>query len=231
MARERYLVGVSKEELEYKPHVSEPMTPKGWFSNFWYHYKWVTIGAVFAVIVLTVLLWQTFTREKPDYQLCLAVEGYVPEAIVEVMEAELEKVGTDLNGDGEVMVTIQNLNIADGEGNSLQIAAANRQVMAIHIGTRDVVLFAMSKDYYESLLTNLTDGVSFLHPLETAGTAGDGTYFEWDVKELLPKELQAYAPDPLIVGVRAFTNDIKEADLKKSEEALQLLKAYLTAKG
>ena len=37
--------------------------------NFWYHYKWAVIGVAFAVIVLTVCLWQVFTTDKEDITL------------------------------------------------------------------------------------------------------------------------------------------------------------------
>lgn len=225
------MVGVSKEELEYKPHVAEPMTPKGWFSNFWYHHKWATIGTVFGVVVLAVLITQMVTREKPDYQICMAVTQQVPDGIVELMEQELEKYGTDLNGDGEVMVSIRNLNVSEEKGANYQLAASNRQLVAIHLGTRDVVMFAFSKDYYDTLLNSLTDGQPFLHPLGVDGAASDGTYFEWDVKNLLPEELKAYAPNTLVVGVRGFTRDLKKAELEKSEAALQLLQNYLKSKG
>ena len=37
-----------------------------WFDNFWYHYKWHTIVALFLVIVLGVSLIQACTTEKTD---------------------------------------------------------------------------------------------------------------------------------------------------------------------
>ena len=35
-----------------------------WFDNFWYHHKWKTIAALFAVIVLTVCIAQMCSRES-----------------------------------------------------------------------------------------------------------------------------------------------------------------------
>lgn len=228
MARERYLVGVDEEDLERKPSPSAPMTLKGWIANFWYHYKWVVIGTVFAVAALTVMTVQVLTKEKPDYEICMGVEGYVPEAVIEIMEAELAPYGQDLNGDGEVIVSIQNLNVSDGDTNAnLTVSSANRQTVAIHVATRDIVMFALSPDYHDSLVKELMDGATFLHPLEAEGAAGDGTYFVWDVEPLLPQALKAYAPGPLYVGVRTYTDQIDDEKREKSDQALELLRAYL----
>ena len=66
MARERYLVGVKPEELIYTPPPPPPSTPKGKWENFWYQYKWVTLGVLAAVIVGTILTVQAVTRVQPD---------------------------------------------------------------------------------------------------------------------------------------------------------------------
>lgn len=61
MAREMYLVGVDEEELKPPAPPEQPKTPKGKWENFWYHYKWHTLGIAAAVIVLTVLIVQLAT--------------------------------------------------------------------------------------------------------------------------------------------------------------------------
>lgn len=43
-----------------------------WFDNFWYHYKWVTIGITALVIILTVCIVQACTREKRDVMIVYA---------------------------------------------------------------------------------------------------------------------------------------------------------------
>lgn len=37
-----------------------------WFENFWYHYKWHTIGVLAALIILLVCTLQTCSQEKED---------------------------------------------------------------------------------------------------------------------------------------------------------------------
>ena len=37
---------------------TEGIKPQGkyykWFDNYWYHNKWITIGVIFAIVVITV---------------------------------------------------------------------------------------------------------------------------------------------------------------------------------
>ena len=54
MARDMYLVGVSEDELKPDPKPEGPKTPKGKWDNYWYHYKWHTLGAI-AVVVGSIL--------------------------------------------------------------------------------------------------------------------------------------------------------------------------------
>ena len=37
-----------------------------WLDNFWYHYKWVTLGVLAALIILLVCLLQTCSTQKAD---------------------------------------------------------------------------------------------------------------------------------------------------------------------
>ena len=49
---------------------TEGIKPQGkfykWFDNYWYHYKWITIGVIFAIFVLTVCTLQTCERQNED---------------------------------------------------------------------------------------------------------------------------------------------------------------------
>lgn len=240
MARERYLVGVSKEELEYKPPAPPPMTPKGKWENIWYHYKWAILGGVFAVVVLTVLIVQMVTREKPDYRVCLAISGYVPEGVVERLEDELERYGEDLNEDGEVLVSIQMLDIGLSEAANNQIAMANRQAVFAHIVARDVPIFMFDSAFYGELCENLGDGTTGMFEplnLQHEMVSEDGNYFTLDLLAFAKQQFPDIAteawekqiPADLAVGVRVIGDSIGDAERTAHEEAVALLKRYVTA--
>lgn len=43
-----------------------------WFDNFWYHYKWVTIGLSALLIILVICIAQSCSREKRDLMIVYA---------------------------------------------------------------------------------------------------------------------------------------------------------------
>lgn len=49
----------------------------GWLENFWYHYKWPTLIVAFAVVVISVCIWQSATKEKEDIVIVYAGPNYL----------------------------------------------------------------------------------------------------------------------------------------------------------
>lgn len=227
MARERYLVGVSQEELKYTPPPQTPMTPKGWFSNLWYHHKWGLIIGSFTLAAVTVIVLQMILRVKPDYQLCMATDGFVPESVITYLETELATCGTDLNGDGTVVVSIQSLNISPEHNYTL--ASTNQQALTAHYVARDVSFFAFSPNYYQNTLCPLMEGQSFFVPLGVTadGMSEDGTYWNWKNSPLLKEQTMTGAPQQLYFGVRSFGENPKKTEEKQSAESLTLLQSFI----
>ena len=48
-----------------------------WFDNYWYHYKWITIGAVFLIVVIIVSIVQSVEKKKEDITLVYAGPEYI----------------------------------------------------------------------------------------------------------------------------------------------------------
>ena len=44
------------------------MTFKQTWDNYWYHYKWQTIGAVFAVFLIITIFFSCSHKNEPDLQ-------------------------------------------------------------------------------------------------------------------------------------------------------------------
>ncbi len=235
MARERYLVGVSKEELEYTPPPPPPSTFKEKWENFWYHYKWAAIIGMLVTAIAVVVIAQAVTKTRPDYTVCLVTQQEMSLAATDRLQAELAAVGKDRNEDGEVVVKIQVLNVSSETG--AQYAMANRQAVTAHIVARDVLLFAFDPEYYTNILEPVMDkGVSFFVPLamETAGISEDGTYWNWNESPLLKEaDMQAMdvypaVPKDLYFGVRNLSLD-SEKDAKEQQAYTALLQAFIAA--
>lgn len=78
-----------------------------WLDNYWYHYKWITLGAIFLIIVLVVGIVQSVEKEKEDLTLLYAGPTYLTgsqtHAIQEVFNAVMPE---DFDGNGEKYTAI-----------------------------------------------------------------------------------------------------------------------------
>ena len=100
-----------REWKEEDVRLSTPFLKK--LDNFWYHYKWHTIFAVFILIFVSVCVFQTCTKESYDTYVMYAAgkeldrnakDGSVPEYNEAV--TSLNRVSGDYNGDGKSSVSL-----------------------------------------------------------------------------------------------------------------------------
>ena len=85
--------------------------------NFWYHYKWHTIVAVFLVAVGIFSAWQLVSAPDYDYQIMLYTSRSDTTALSTALQQEISKIGDDLNADGEVTVQIMNVSYSEMDQN------------------------------------------------------------------------------------------------------------------
>ncbi|MBE6671653.1 MAG: hypothetical protein E7593_05570 [Ruminococcaceae bacterium] len=75
-----------------------------WLDNFWYHYKWHTIIAVFAAVFLCVGIGQMLGKEKVDaYIMYAGPTSFFPNEIEQIQDS-FENIVPDFNGDGKKVV-------------------------------------------------------------------------------------------------------------------------------
>lgn len=227
MARERYLVGVSEEELRPNPPPQQPQTPKGKWQNFWFYHKWHVLAGAAAILVAVILIVQAVTRPREDYHLTIVTTAYIPESAVELLEQDLAKAGKDLNGDGKVLVQVESLFLGNGQ-NKGQLEMANQTKFTAVLASGEDLFFAMTPDIYEQMQTAL-EGDCFFADLavQAAGVSEDGSYWNWNGRELLQAEEMKGVPEDLYFGVRAI-DESKEKRVKARDEVLELLRAYIT---
>lgn len=226
MARERYLVGVSEEELRPDPPPPPP-TPKGKWQNFWFYHKWHVVIGVAVLFVAGVLIGQAVSRSDPDYRLAIATDTYISDTAVAMLEQELSAVGKDLNGDGQVLVQVESLYISDG-ANQSQLEIANQTKLMAYLAASDPLFWAMTPSNYEGLLAETDNNDLFeVLDLQAAGVSEDGRYWNWKDSPLLQKEEMEGVPEDLYFGVRTVDAD-REKLVRTQEECMELLRAYIT---
>ena len=90
-----------------------------WFENFWYHYKWHTIAAVFTVVVLCVLITQCATRPRYDTHVLYAGDKAVSTSKTNPERQQFLRsfglVASDFDKNGEISVAFKHLYSPDAE--------------------------------------------------------------------------------------------------------------------
>lgn len=234
MARERYLVGVSKEELEYHSFATPP-TPKSRWEDFWYHHKWKVLGIALTVVIVAGLIIHSVTRVRPDVLICMVSKTAVAPSVVEQLQEEFAACATDVNGDGNVLVTVQVLDISANQ--SQQSQTVNHQSILGHLAAKDVHLFVFDPAYYtQTVCGAMKDGVTFFEKLDVTAPdlSSDGTYWNWKNADFLKKEIFVTAankqqfPASMVCGVRAADEKTYSDKQKAAQQAcVALLKAFI----
>ena len=103
MSREGLLLHAGEDPI----HSQEPQAPKKrGFGDFWYYHKWHVLIVLAAVLFAVFLLRDLFFTPRPDYQVGFVSEKQLSEPTAQKLEQELARYGTDLNGDGKVLVQL-----------------------------------------------------------------------------------------------------------------------------
>ncbi|WP_124101128.1 hypothetical protein [Ruminococcus sp. Marseille-P6503] len=88
-------------------------------SNFWYHNKIWILFAAFIIVVVGYITYDTLTREKPDITVMMIADNGL-QLRTDELEAFFEKYTDDLNGDGEVHVSVLSLPLNSSTADTMQ---------------------------------------------------------------------------------------------------------------
>ncbi len=98
---------------------SEPLTKKQAFLNKIYYNKWHILAAAVAVIVAISFVFQITGKKKADFGVIIYTHTLVNEQTANAIKEYLEENCNDINGDGEVNVSVINCSI-DSKSNNYQ---------------------------------------------------------------------------------------------------------------
>ncbi len=92
--------------MNNSPEIKTDSKAVKWLDNFWYHYKWQTIGIVFAAFVLLVCVLQMCGKESVDVYVMYAGEDTFTdgEKLGNIKSALKSVLPEDCNGDGKKYV-------------------------------------------------------------------------------------------------------------------------------
>ena len=105
MASYRYERDIDPKDL--KPYTERTYTRRERWANWWdYNLKWVIIGGIALAFVLYSFIGHYFFTVHPDYNVGVVSPYYLPEDTTNALQTALAAYGEDLNGDGQVVVTV-----------------------------------------------------------------------------------------------------------------------------
>lgn len=122
MARDRYLWNSDEETIHDKSLEKTITTKKQKRENFWFYHKWHVIVSICCVILVGLFIFDMLNQEEPDYEIAILTQVATFDEDRAKIKAAVESVGEDLNGDGKVLVNVNEYLISGSEQDMAYIA-------------------------------------------------------------------------------------------------------------
>ena len=126
---------MASEYLRWKYRDVQPETPveltkKQRRQNWWHYHKWHVGLGIAALAAAGNLTWHALTQVHPDYQIAYVGACPLSEEGAAAWEECLSALGTDCNGDGRVVVQLNQYPTGRNGGDPMYAAASNVKLMA-----------------------------------------------------------------------------------------------------
>lgn len=122
--------------------VKPKMFTKEWWPYFWMYYKWQTIGIVAIIAMVAITAVQCSTREKYDVTVTYAGAAYMDAETTDKLEAALEEYVTDIDGNGEKNVFVQQLTMsASGADAQMDMAMNDKHTVSLMEDTYHLYIY------------------------------------------------------------------------------------------
>ena len=213
-----------------------PHTVKEKRQNFWYHYKWVTIGSILGAALLIFFIVDMATKDKYDITIMAfnQYQGYLSTA---VQEKTFEQFAADTDGNGEVNVLVNGAQTYPS-GSTSSGAVVNPQMAQVAstklfagMQTFEGFIFLMDESTYDSLITDSETGEKADIFLDLSQYSGKNAAFQGDKLYLKDTQLAKdwgfkEVPDDLFLCLRDFdkydagkeTNRVKKLRAQYAQE-------------
>lgn len=116
---------------------------KKW-ENYWYYYKWHTIGGIFVILLIIFFVKDMVGKENFDATIMVAVSSYVDDSQTAELGETLEQYFPDIDGDGDVNLNMIPIFMEGGEGgepSDVQYAYAMQVKMTSEISTNRMLVY------------------------------------------------------------------------------------------
>lgn len=118
-------------------------------ANFWYYYKWWVVAGIFILLIAAITIYEAVTTVDYDLYVSCYTEKGLSEESASRLEEELKKYTSDINGDGEVLVSVSNLAAVKSETDTEYAIVQTR--LSSELAAGDVEMFIMDETYLDSM--------------------------------------------------------------------------------
>ena len=192
--------------------------------NFWYHYKIVTIVSVIAVGFGGYMIYDLIKKVEPDMTIIVTLDNGMAYRTEELQDY-FERYCEDLNGDGEIYVSIVSVPMnADTMGDSMSQSYQSKLFANMQSGknvlylTDDQSFFSIEQVQFSDLSKDIPD---------SEYATAEGLVFDCENIRLSLKWAQM--PDDIVLKIRTPVNTTyDDDDMEKAyDEAVEMIKRML----
>lgn len=118
---------------DVRPDEPIKMTPQQKRANWWYYHKWYVLAGAALFLVTGYILTRAlgFWEIEPDYQVAYVGSAPLPEETAAALETAFAGLGVDCNGDGRVVVRLNQYAMGtDASGDTMYAYANGAKLMA-----------------------------------------------------------------------------------------------------
>lgn len=191
-----------------------PKTPKEKLQNYWYHFRWHTIGAIALIIVISVMVVQCASRESYDFITVVYTHTALDSGRAEKIEEYIEKYAEDIDGDGKISVEVVDCSFNDTQSNSQTNQAAIAKIQAMIAAEPKAVLYIFDEKGLNDLNALKEGGFFEVEPLDLGEEFYEACNGKQDFEKL---------PEGLKIGYRQLGGTLMEKD-KTANKVLKVCK-------
>ena len=141
MARERYLLNAGEDTI----HQNEIklVTGKDKRKNWWYYHKVHLLVGIIVVGLVGSFIYSMVTKVNPDYTIGLLTSYSMPSNGLDQLEQCITPYADDRNGDGQVVVRLNQYVMGDSSGEGAVYAYAGSTRLMADLEARDSCFFLL----------------------------------------------------------------------------------------
>ena len=179
--------------------------PKGFvknIENIWYHYKYVILALVIALVVFITATVQFFSKKEPDIFIYHITSSGLTASSQDDFRESMKLIVEDYNGDGVVAIDFKEDVYILGEikTNPTELSTIERFKLELALG--ECVIYIMDENFYKGnreYMCNLSDVLGYTPE------------FAYDEKAIRLSDLPGYpdndTKDEVLPGLKDFSED------------------------